>query len=168
MAYSLAPVISVSIGMRKIPAERSTIADLRVSDVGQRFGDQLKIGDDGRIPLQRAMAGQRADVGAAIVFQPDTPEATHPIDVDKDGRLCQAKIHRGNQALAACEKTCVIAIFCLERKCLLEGSRCDIFKGGRLHGARKQRECGPARLASRPQSMRRPLIQVKRVNFLPI
>jgi hypothetical protein len=52
--------------------------------------------------------------------------------------LRQPEIHRRDQALSAGEKFRVVAMFRLERKCVLQRTGGDIFEGGRLHGARVQ------------------------------
>ena len=124
--------------MAEIAADGATITDLRVRDVRQRFTKHGKIPGQAGVVLERAIAGQRADAGAAT-GSADPGQFADLIDVDQDGRPGQAKIHGRYQALATGEKLRLVAVFGLQQERLLQRRCRNIFERGGLHGAGMRR-----------------------------
>ena len=122
--------------MGQITADRSAIADLRVRNVRQGVRKQRAGRQEGAIPLEIAVAGQRADPNRLPARQRDAGQLIETINIDQHVRPCQAEIHRRNQALAAGEKPGVVAIFGLERKRVVQRRGGNVFEWSRLHMAR--------------------------------
>ena len=120
------------IGMRKIAADGAAIADLRMRDDRQRFGDERQFDLRHRIALEAAIARQRADA-QAIAAIPDAGKLFQRIDVDQHGRLRQTEVHGRHQALPAGQEARLVAMFGLQRQGLLERAGSDVAERRGFH-----------------------------------
>ena len=120
------------VGMRKIAANGAAIADLRMRNDRQRFGDERQFGLRHRIALEAAIARERADAQAVAAIA-DAGKLFDRIDVDEHGRLCQPEVHGRHQALPAGQETRLVAMFGLQRQGLLERAGSDVAERRRFH-----------------------------------
>ena len=119
--------------MRKIAANGSAIADLRVRNMRQRFGDKRHTVRDRRIALQSPVARERtnAHVVARTILQ--TGKCRKRVNVNEHRRLGQPEIHRWNKALTAGQKTRFVAMLGFERQSLLDALSGNIAKRRWFH-----------------------------------
>jgi hypothetical protein len=90
------------ISVRKAPSESAAVSDRHVADLCSRLGKQRTRTRDRRIPLDAAMADERAErehrVGLLHVVK-----AADPVQIDENARLGQSEVEERPQALAAGE-----------------------------------------------------------------
>src|SRR6185437_13751765 len=96
------------IVVRDAAADRATIADRRMRDIGRRFRQQRPTGADLRIAQQVRMTHQRAE-GQTSVSRLDAVEFFDAIDVDQHGRADDTAVEHRHQALPARQHAAVAA-----------------------------------------------------------
>ena len=121
------------IGMREAPAERAARADLGMADEGQGQRHQGAALANQRGPLQRALAGEGADLQAAVGAGDHGGELGHAIDVDHVARPDEAEVEHWHQALPAGQDLRRVAVAGQEPERLLDRGGVVIAETGRLH-----------------------------------
>jgi hypothetical protein len=104
-----------------------------MGDMRQGFAEQLLMQENVRVRFKLTIAGQCADADR-IGLAPHAAKLGQRIDVDQHRGLRQTKVHCRHQALAAGEKTCVLAVPGLGGQGFVERPRSDISEGCGLHG----------------------------------
>ena len=121
------------IGIGEISSQRSAVADLGMSDMGKCLADQRQVAPDGIVALELAITRERADPQISARRACHARKLGKRVDVDQDVRPRQAEIKRRNKALAAGQEARVVAIFGLERQCLIERPCGNVLERSGLH-----------------------------------
>ena len=95
--------------MRQAAADGAAVARGGQPDVGERLGQQRALGLDKRAGLGIDLAHERTDDEAAV-DKPDVVELVTAVDRHDHLGSSQPEVHERNQALAACEDLCVVAV----------------------------------------------------------
>lgn len=121
--------------MSKIAANGSAATYLRMRDMRQGVGKQRAIMQELAVPFHGAIACERSHAEVLRVRPVETGKLSQAVDIDQHGGACQAEIHRGYQALAASQESCLIAILGFEGQSLVERGYGNVFEWSRFHFA---------------------------------
>ncbi len=118
--------------MRQAASDGPAVADLRMGDKGDGFGQEGRRRGHARVVLERSLAGHGAEM-EAVGLAADFIQAGDPIEVDEQGRLRDAEVHRRHETLAAGQVLGLRSALPGGVQRLFQGPRDDVVERRRLH-----------------------------------
>ncbi len=118
--------------MHHRPADRAAVAHLPVADLAGDVRQQGRVRTQQRVPLQVAVAAQRAD-REGVPLVPDVAQLVQRTDVHDELRGGQAQLHQRHQGVSPGQQLRVVAVFGEHTEGVVHRGRTSVLQSGRDH-----------------------------------